>query len=73
MNEAVELGRGCVIGPGVSLAAGTKVPENTRLMAHPPHKDDDDFDLSDDEAGIIILVLVLHFMYCIIFPRIQVK
>ena len=43
LNESVELGRGCVIGPGVSLAAGTKVPTSTRLVAQGP-KDVDEFD-----------------------------
>jgi len=51
LNEGVTIGNGCVIGSGVVLGAGTEIPPNTRLMAHPPKSDDDDFDSSDDEKG----------------------
>lgn len=54
LNEGVELGRGCVIGPEVILAAGTKVPPNTRLMNQPPLKSDNEFETSDEENGLMI-------------------
>lgn len=50
LHEGVEVGRGCVIGSGVILSKGTKVPANTRLMAHPPQKEDD-FESSDEDEG----------------------
>lgn len=54
LNEGVELGHGCVIGPEVVLASGTKVPPNTRLMNQPPSKCDDGFETSDEENGLKI-------------------
>lgn len=54
LNEGVELGRGCVIGPEVVLSAGTKVLPNIRLMNQPPPKCDNDFETSDEENGLMI-------------------
>lgn len=54
IEEGVELGRGCIVGPGVRLTRGTKVPPNSRLVAHPPEKDADGFESSDEEGLSVI-------------------